>query len=75
MMTAWVTKVDRTIRHITISIPRLRIGRVGNDCVGLHKAVEIRRTRTFLRCYRALRYLVNGDEQETMPKGNYVYCS
>ncbi len=42
-----VIKVDRVIPHITIPIPRLRIGRVGNQAIGLQKVVNIRRTLNF----------------------------
>ena len=42
-----VTKIDRTIRHIRVPIPPLRIGQVRNHRIRLHKAVDIRRNRQF----------------------------
>jgi hypothetical protein len=48
-MPCWVIEVDRVIPHIAIAIPRLRIGRVGDEGVGLQKVVNIRRTHNFCR--------------------------
>jgi hypothetical protein len=55
-MSSRVIKIDRPIRHIAIPVPTLRIGQIRNDCVRLHKAVNIRRIRDFPVARRKARY-------------------
>jgi hypothetical protein len=43
-----IIEVDWAICDVRVSIPRLRIGWVGNQAIGLDKVVNIRRTRPLM---------------------------
>ena len=47
-MSSRIIETDWVVPHITKTIQALRVVKVRNDCVRLHKVVDIRRNRRFL---------------------------